>query len=155
MPFDVRRATPYDAVAASALARAAKAHWGYPASWLELWADDLTISPELLSTEPAFVATDPDGSVVGICILVRTREVASIEHVWIHPDRQGHGIGRELVTRALERARESRARIVQVQSDPFAEAFYLNLGARRVGAVPAAMPGAPDRTLPLLEFSLE
>lgn len=38
-------------------------------------------------------------------------------------------------------------------SDPFAEAFYLRLGARRVGSVPAPMPGAPERLLPELEFT--
>lgn len=39
-------------------------------------------------------------------------------------------------------------------SDPFAEPFYLKLGARRIGAVPAPMPGAPGRVLPVLEFNL-
>jgi len=36
---------------------------------------------------------------------------------------------------------------------PSSEAFYLRYGAVRVGAVPAPMPGAPDRALPQLRFT--
>lgn len=55
---------------------------------------------------------------------------------------------------ALEAAADGGAVRVTVLFDPFAEAFYQRLGARRVGAVPAPMPQAPERVLPQLEFAL-
>jgi hypothetical protein len=45
--------------------------------------------------------------------------------------------------------------VVEIVAEPNATGFYEKLGARRVGAIPAPMPGAPDRELPLYEIVLE
>ncbi len=74
--------------------------------------------------------------------------------MWIAPDHHRRGIGRQLVEQALVAARRRGVSCVRVISDPFAEPFYLQLGARRVGDVAAPMPGAEDRILPLLEFAI-
>jgi predicted N-acetyltransferase YhbS len=54
--------------------------------------------------------------------------------------------------RALREAAMVGLPSVRVVSDPFAEEFYSRLGAERCGQVPAPMPGAPDRTMPVLMF---
>jgi predicted N-acetyltransferase YhbS len=77
-----------------------------------------------------------------------------LEHLWVRPDHMGLGIGRSLIADALAMAASQGATIVAVESDPNAEPFYLRMGAVRVGEVGAPMPGAPNRTLPLLEFTL-
>jgi hypothetical protein len=56
--------------------------------------------------------------------------------------------------RAIAHAREYGGCVFRIESDPYAESFYRSLGAERVGLVPAPMPGAPDRTLPLLVLDL-
>src|SRR5438128_97160 len=43
------RARSTDAAKLSAIARAAKAHWGYPAHWLERWCEQLTITAEFIA----------------------------------------------------------------------------------------------------------
>jgi predicted N-acetyltransferase YhbS len=154
MLFEIRAAKPADAVELSALACRAKAHWGYPEEWLRLWSADLTITSEYLATHRGFVA-ETAGVAVGVCVLECDGIAGSLEHVWIAPESQGGGIGRALVTRALEAASDAGALRVLVLSDPFAEAFYLRLGARRVGSVRAPMPGSPGRVLPKLEFTLD
>jgi GNAT superfamily N-acetyltransferase len=148
-----RPAASADAEAATALACRAKASWGYPPEWLALWREALTITPEYLAMHQGLVAVRGN-DLVGICVLESRGEEASLEHVWIAPDHQGRGIGRTLVERALEVARDAGIAKVRVESDPFAEPFYLHLGAQRVGAVAAPAPGAPERILPLLEFTL-
>lgn len=152
MSFEIRLAEPSDATALSALARRAKAHWGYSAEWLARWRSELRLTREYLTAHTAFVAMMGETR-VGVCVLQET-PAASLEHVWVDPAYHGRGIGRALVNRTLAHARELGLDRVQVQSDPFAEAFYVTLGARPIGAVPAPMPGAPDRVLPLLEFTL-
>jgi ribosomal protein S18 acetylase RimI-like enzyme len=135
----------------SELAFRAKAQWGYPEEWLRLWRGDLTLTPEYLAAYPGFVALDC-GRPVGCCVAeVRGRE-ASLEHLWIAPECQRRGIGRMLVGAALDIAAAAGVSRVAVIADPFAEPFYLRLGAFRTGEVPAPMPGAPDRVLPRLEF---
>ena len=107
MRIEIRRATSSDSDRATALARRAKAHWGYPAEWLAVWDGELAITAADIDQHRTFVAS-LDGE-----------------------EAQG---------------------LIAVVSDPNAEEFYVKLGARRVGKVNAPMPGAPERTLPLLEF---
>jgi ribosomal protein S18 acetylase RimI-like enzyme len=153
MEFLIRPARAEDAPRLSGLAFAAKASWGYPGEWLEQWRHDLTLTPEYLDTHRAWVA-EWDGAILGVCVLALQGHHASIEHLWIAPDQQRQGIGRALVRVALEMAAQCDAQRVEVESDPFAEAFYAGLGARRIGALPAPMPGAPERSLPVLEFTI-
>jgi GNAT superfamily N-acetyltransferase len=153
MPFEIREAEPRDATALSALAHRAKAHWGYSVEWLRIWSEDLRISSEYLSAHHGFVAV-AEGSPVGVCVLELDGVSGTLEHVWTAPEYQRKGVGRALVTRALETASQIGAVRVSVLSDPFAESFYLRLGARRVGSVPGPMPGSPERLLPKLEFTL-
>ena len=147
MTIEIRRATPTDSARATELARRAKAHWGYPAEWLEAWSDDLMVTAEGIEKHATFVAS-LEGDVVGVCQLQQGDDHAMLEHVWVDPDSHGRGIGRALV----EHVRGHAHGVIAIVADPNAEAFYVKLGARRVGEVPAPMPGAPNRALPLMEM---
>ncbi len=149
----VRLASEDDAPALSALALRAKSHWGYPPDWIDLWREELTITPAYLARHTTFVATEED-TPIGMCVLERRDGECSVENVWIAPDRHGQGVGRALVMRALREAGHAGMTSVRVVSDPFAEGFYTRLGAERCGEVRAPMPGAPDRTLPVLVFGV-
>lgn len=147
MPIHIRRANPNDSERATELARAAKAHWRYPDEWLASWQADLAITAEMIDRHPTFVAS-LDDEVVGVCQLQEADGRAMLEHVWVDPRVHGRGVGRALV----EHARNAAPGIMMVVADPNAVGFYIRLGARRVGDVAGPMPGAPDRTLPLLEI---
>lgn len=147
MQIQIRRAVRSDSERATELARAAKAHWKYPAEWLASWQADLAITAEMIDRHPTFVACLGD-EVVGVCQLQEADERVMLEHVWVDPDVHGRGVGRALV----EHARREAPGIMMVVADPNAVGFYVKLGARPVGEVAGPMPGAPDRTLPLLEL---
>lgn len=149
----VRHARSDESPQLTQLAHLAKRHWGYPPEWMDLWKDDLTITPEYIERHDAFVA-EIDDEVVGVCVLEQHGDRGRLEHVWIHPMHQRKHIGRSLVETALETAKKAHIHRVEVLSDPFAEPFYLHLGAQKVADQPAPMPGAHDRALPLLEFRL-
>jgi GNAT superfamily N-acetyltransferase len=147
MRIEIRRAQSTDSQRATDIARLAKAHWGYPAEWLDAWHDDLAITPDAIEKHRTFVASI-DGVVVGVCQLQEGDVGALLEHVWVDPCCHGKGVGRALVEHATNEARG----VIAVVADPNAERFYIKLGAKRVGDVHAPMPGAPTRKLPLLEF---
>ena len=117
------------------------------------WDAQLTIIPGYLELHDVFVAEE-NGAIVGMCALEDQRVRWHLEHVWVEPALHGRGVGRALVLHALEEARGRHGGVVELFSDPFASGFYERLGARRVGDVPAPMPGARDRTLPRYEFVL-
>ena len=146
------RADPASAPALSALARAAKAHWGYPMSWLEQWRDQLTITPEFISAEETYAA-EVEGRIVGFHALLATEQSMRLEHLWVLPQWMGQGIGRRLFEHAAARAAARGATCLTIESDPHAEAFYLRMGAMRVASIPSALDGVA-RKLPVLTFAL-
>jgi len=152
MEILIRAADAGDLPVLNGIAWAAKAHWGYPAEWMEAWRGSLTLGADDLARWGVRVAVDSDGEVLGFCATSPGRPRWVVEHLWVRPGEIGRGVGRALVRDALERARNGGADGLEIESDPYAEGFYHRLGAVTVGAAPAAMPGAADRTLPLLQL---
>jgi len=150
----IRRGTADDSDALSDLAHRAKAHWGYPVSWMREWDAQLTIIPGYLEMHDVWVA-ERDGRVIGMCALEDRGDRWTLEHVWVEPFAHGKGIGRSLVMTALGEARRRHRGVVELLADPYASGFYEKLGARLAGNVPAPMPGARHRTLPKYEFDLD
>ncbi len=152
MCVQIIRAQPSDAPVLSAIAFAAKAHWGYPTQWLEQWRDQLTITPEFIAANETFMATVAD-RIVGFHALLRTQETTRLEHLWVLPNQMGKGIGRALFQHAVQQASARKAARLTIEADPHAEPFYLRMGGRRVRVAGSELDGE-RRELPLLEFDL-
>ena len=145
-------ARPRDAARLTAIAFAAKRDWGYPEQWLAAWTEDLTVTPAYIRDHTVFVAGSA-GRLRGFCALVEHPRVWDLDHLEIHPDSMGRGIGRRLFAHALDHVRSRGPRVLRIVSDPNAVGFYQHLGARRVGSVPAPVVGV-KRRLPRLEIHL-
>ena len=153
MTVTIRRADSSEAEQLTAIAHAAKRHWGYPEKWIEQWQIDLTITPEFIADNEVFVAIVND-SIAGCCALVVTGALAEIEHMWIKPEHMGSGVGRALFEHARERARELQLPMLELSADPNAEGFYERMGAKRIADIPASMNGAAARVLPRMRINL-
>jgi GNAT superfamily N-acetyltransferase len=150
----IRRALPGDAARLTEIARAAKAHWGYPEAWLVTWAPVLRITPEYAEQQLVYVGSR-DHEAVGFYALEPRGERWSLEHFWVDPHWHGQGVGRRMFAHALERVRAVRPGLLVIEADPYAAGFYARMGARRTGTVPAPADGAPDRTLPVFELDVK
>jgi GNAT superfamily N-acetyltransferase len=153
MGISVRRAVFGEAATLTALAQRSKAHWGYPTEWLNSWRSQLTIDGSYILRHEVLVA-ELGGRIAGMCSLERSERGWALEHVWVDPEHMGHGVGKALVEQALAIAASVNSGPVRIEADPNAAGFYRRLGAREVGKVSAAMPGAPDRVLLLFEFQV-
>ncbi|WP_089729819.1 GNAT family N-acetyltransferase [Modicisalibacter muralis] len=148
--INFREAQTSEAAVLSSIALQAKAHWGYPAEWLQLWASELTISPEQIAHQNVLVA-EISGELAGFTAVSIHKKQAELEHMWVLPAFMRRGIGRSLVERALGQARDNGCESLRVVSDPGAVPFYQAMGGRVVGeqsSVPA------PRALPVVEFNL-
>lgn len=150
--MEILPARPSDAPTLTAIALAAKQHWGYPISWIEAWRPDLTFTPEAILAHPTFQAV-ADGTALGVYRLNLDSLNAELNDLWVHPSAMGRGIGRTLFTHAATTARALGATRLHLAADPHAEPFYLHLGMTRFGERDATMEGSP-RVLPLLEMPL-
>lgn len=150
----VRRALPGESEALSTLAVDSKSLWGYSSSQLASWVNELRISPASIVDEPTFVAEEQN-RIAGVVQLSTSVSPWSVECLWVHPSLSRRGIGSLLVRHALAFARSHDQRALHIDSDPNAEPFYVYLGARKVGAVPAPIEGQPARERPQLILSTE
>ncbi|MEZ5423869.1 MAG: GNAT family N-acetyltransferase [Pyrinomonadaceae bacterium] len=137
----------------SEIAFAAKAYWQYPAEWLERWRPQLTITESDLSSGTA-VKLIVGGEIRGFYLLRKDDEKLWLEHLWVEPDRIGHGFGRQLFEHAMAAAKEMGHSSVHIESDPNAEGFYAAMGASKVGESRSELEGKM-RILPLMEFKLK
>jgi len=88
--------------------------------------------------------------VLGFYALSGAGATRELEHFWVAPQDMGHGVGARMFAHAVATLRADGARVLRIASDPYAEGFYLRMGAQRVGEWPSTPRG---RTLPL--FVLE
>lgn len=150
-PIDILAARPTDAQRLTAIAYAAKRHWGYPEDLISLWQADLTVLPQFIADCPVFCAVR-GAEIFGFYALSRQGEVFELEHLWVDPQHMGTGVGTLLFEHAVRTVRSMRGSVLNIASDPHAEGFYLRMGAIRVGEVPSKPEG---RTLPLLTLVIE
>jgi GNAT superfamily N-acetyltransferase len=148
----IRAASAGEAGLLSDLALRSKAHWGYDADFLEKCRAELTVPEDYITSAPVFVLEE-GGRVVGFYGLRGQGAVLELLYLFVEPEAIGGGRGRLLWAHAVETAARLGFRKITIESDPYAEAFYLAMGACRVGEVVSSL--RPGRTLPLLEFSLD
>jgi GNAT superfamily N-acetyltransferase len=152
MILQIRRALPEEADTLSQIALSAKAYWGYPERWMEIWTSQLTFSPEYFEENDSWVA-EIDIIPVAFYTLQERDGNAWLENLWVFPEHIGKGIGKALFLHAVELSRQREYRILQLESDPNAVGFYEKMGMRKIGERHSEIEGQP-RILPIMEMKL-
>ncbi|MET9633823.1 GNAT family N-acetyltransferase [Lentzea sp. NPDC006480] len=143
----LRRALPDEAGTLTELALAAKAFWGYDDSFIEACRPELTFTGDDVARRHIVVAEE-HGAVTGFYSVDGSPPVGELGNLWVRPDTIGTGLGRVLWEDALATARELGHEQLDIDAEPFAEGFYLRMGAERVGEI--ASGSVPGRMLPQL-----
>jgi GNAT superfamily N-acetyltransferase len=149
----IRRARPGEAGALSEIAMAAKAHWGYSASFMSRCRMALAIDPTMMTNRTFRLAEDAAGRILGFYGFEAETEGIGLSHFFVRPPAIGRGVGRALWADAVARAKLLRQRRLIVVSDPNAAGFYARMGARPAGARPSEVD--PSRALPVFCLDLE
>lgn len=152
MNLQIRRASPDEADVLSRIALSAKAHWGYPQRWMEIWAPQLTFGPEYFEEYASWVAL-VENRPVAFYTIQEKDGIAWMGNFWVLPEVIGQGVGRQLFLDAISRAREIGYKTLQLEADPNAAGFYEKMGMRKIGETQYEMEGQP-RILPIMEINL-
>jgi len=135
MKVMIRNASPDQAAELSAIALAAKGHWGYSSEQLDHWrAEFLTFTPTFIRDNQVWVAI-ADEQIVGFAAVKEEGE-AILDDLWVLPAYIGHGIGKQLF-------RHVAANVPQFifTSDPHADQFYYKMGAQKIGEEQSTLQG--------------
>ncbi|NLU66758.1 GNAT family N-acetyltransferase [Streptomyces sp. HNM0574] len=136
----VERAGAGDADALTALVHASRAYEGRYASIIAGYR----VTPAYLTHEQVWKAVEPSsGRLFGFCSLLLGAEPPELDLAFVADEAQGRGIGRLLLDHVRGVARAAGHPAIRIVSHPPAEAFYLRVGAERVGTVPASPPHIP------------
>ena len=146
----IRRARAGEGGVLTALARRAKAHWGYPPELLARFAVDLVLSEAAIDRDEVWVLDGDDGPIGFHRVVIG--EPAVLEDLWVEPAAIGAGHGRRLWLHAAGIARRGGAAAIELDADPNAVRFYERMGARQVGDTPSAV--VPGRMLPRMRADL-
>ena len=149
--MNIRKATIDEAGYLSELSFRSKAYWGYSEAFMEACRKDLTILPEDILSSIIFVLED-DKVIKGFIGLEIEDGSCLLSNLFIDPNEIGKGYGRRLWLHMLEVAKELNVHSILIHSDPYAEDFYLAMGARRIGEIESTV--FEGRKLPLLEIPI-
>jgi len=146
-----RNVLPHEAEILTTLTFASKQHWGYPQKWMQIWADELTISPKYIQHNYV-VAAEIDAQIAGYISVSQDEDGSSLDNLFIHPNHIRKGIGEKLVKIALNWCKDRQIKELFVYSDPFSRGFYEKTGAEYVREIESQK--IPGRFLPLLVYKL-
>jgi GNAT superfamily N-acetyltransferase len=152
MTYFIRRAKPFDAGELTTLALLSKAYWGYPKEWLDLWRDELEISPKIIEQSIAFVVIY-HGKIVGFwCRSFIESRYRTPGYLFIHPEHMRKGIARRLWLVVKKEAIAKGIKAFTIEADPHAVPFYLEIGGQKIGEIESQV--IPGRKIPLIKFIL-
>jgi len=135
MSIEIRIAEPHEADTLTEIAIQAKSYWDYTPEQIKSWRIFLTFTPEYVVENQVWVAI-LDEQIIGVVAVEHTDDEIVLEHLWVSPDVIGKGVGRKLFTHVTEHEPE-----FVLTSDPNADAFYIKMGAVKIGEVESTMQG--------------
>ena len=152
MNLKIRRVIPEEADVLSEVAFSAKAHWGYPKRWMEIWKSQLTFSPQYFEQNESWVAATNDKPIAFFTLQEKAGN-AWIEDLWVSPDFIGKGVGKQLFLHAVQLSRQRGYQRLQLEADPNAVGFYEKMGMLQIGERRSEVENEP-RILPIMEMRL-
>jgi GNAT superfamily N-acetyltransferase len=150
--YTIRPAQTNEAELLTGIALRSKAYWGYSTAFMEAAVAEMTVTPGQLAVHTVYVL-DYQSAPRGFYQLRRlTAEQVELTDLFLDPSVIGKGWGRALWQHAVDTARVLGYTSMTWESDPYAEGFYLRMGAQRVGEVESSVK--PGRWLPHMSYRL-
>ena len=140
-----------DAKNLTEIALKSKAFWGYSDAQIEIWREDLTITSKMFEDWNIY-KYNIDNEIAGFYILNRANiRTSFLEFLFVSPKFIKQGIGKKLLTHAIEYCKEGSSAILNVLSDPNAESFYAKHGFKVIAKRESSVSG---RFLLEMEFEI-
>jgi GNAT superfamily N-acetyltransferase len=153
----IRPANPQDAEILTRISFASKRYWGYPESYFDIWAKELTVDANYIEKNDVMVF-QLGSTVVGYYSVVTLESDLDLggillekgvwlEHMFITPECIGKGIGTQLFADMHTKYKEREIPRLSILADPHARGFYEKMGCEYKREYPSSIK---NRTTPLL-----
>lgn len=153
----IRSAHPEEAEMLSELAWLSQSYWDYSPEQMAGFSASLSVTQEFLEQNPTYLIEIENDGFVEVLGFYSLEQAANgqwwLRRLWVAPSHIGTGMGQLLFLHACELAETIGAEKLCILSNPNAEAFFLRMGAERVGAEKAHY-GAADLLMSVLEIKV-
>ena len=152
MELIIRKPKIYELPLLSSLALRSKAYWGYDNEFIEMCREELSVRETFLEKHLMYIG-ETQNQIAGFYVLEEiNKSKTELTFLFVEPQCIKNGIGMKLFEHAVKIAYLNNFRSIIIQSDPYAEAFYLKMGAVKIGIRPSS--SIENRDPPLLEYKI-
>ena len=133
------------------IAIVSKKHWNYSDELMNLWKDDLTITPDFIKENYVFHIQNNNDEIIGFYAFIVHEKQIILDSLFILPEEIGKGLGRILMNDFLEKIKKFKPENSIVEADPNAENFYKKFGFETIDYKSTKIKG---RFLPIMKLNL-
>ena len=134
------------------LTKKSKAYWGYSATQIEFWNEELTITPHYIAETETFVLINGQDILGYYSFVEISPEMVKLDNMFLLPSEIGKGFGRLLMVDFLERLKTRGYTHVKLDAEPGAQKFYEKFGFEVVDKLHSSIIG---RFLPVMEYHFQ
>ncbi|CAM1371156.1 GNAT family acetyltransferase [Tenacibaculum litoreum] len=130
-----------DANLLTKIAISSKAHWGYSKEQMELWKDDLTVTPKMFADCNIYKFQVNDIT-AGFYVLYRANiRTSFLDFLFVTPKFINQRIGSKLLEHVKKSCISGSCAVLNVLSDPNSDTFYLKHGFEIIGKRESSIKG--------------
>lgn len=109
-----------------------KRHWGYPDYLLEMWKEELTITPRFMRNNQMVKVQNETGKIVAFGHITNAGQdgLFEIRHLWVLPEFIDSNVARVLLAHLEGKVKEKST--IKVVADPNMKKFYQQNGYHKV-----------------------
>ena len=154
MTIFIRQAEASEAEQLTQIALNSKAHWGYSEEFMLACEAELTVTPaKIMSDHFAYAVILSGDDIQGFYALESLSESeVELEALFIDPNAMGKGLGKALMSHAVDKARQAGFAAMVIQSDPNADDFYTAMGCEPISKKESL--SIPGRYLTVFKYKL-
>lgn len=147
MQLHYLKATARDSEPLSRIALEAKQNWGYSQEWMQLWEEELTLTPAYISENHVW-KIHYGAELIGFYALIDAG-ITEVDHLWLTPENQRKGFGSQIFEHIRKTVWDLGKSQFQLVAEPHAKGFYDKMGGRYKSGFESKIPG---RFLEIYEF---
>jgi predicted N-acetyltransferase YhbS len=136
------------------LCRDATRSYGYDDETIQRFEPALSVNLSLIASGLTFVAEDSAARPLGVTAVrpVGLGGLVLLDRIFVAPSAQRMGIGRQLFSRAVDKAIAIGGSAMLIYSHPNAAGFYEKLGCFKIGETPFYL--SRELSLPMMVYSI-
>ncbi len=139
--MNILKANKDDATILTALTMKSKAYWGFSTRQLEDWKEDLTITSDYIVTNSVY-KLELNSMLIGYYSFRKiSGDEILFDNLFVLPQYIGKGYGKVLMIHFLDQKESKGIKMITLESEPKAEAFYLKFGFNTIDNIETAIEG--------------